>query len=99
MSGLSNRSIMMREVLENAINQFEHAPTVQAALRKKVGMVTRDENYMPFVRELKKKQLRKAFQLAYQAPWVIPEFFRRFGHSLAYHAHRIRNGGRSRGIR
>jgi len=99
MSGLSNRSIMMREVLENAINQFEHAPTVQAALRKKVGMVTRDENYMPFVRELKKKQLRKAFQLAYQTPWVIPEFFRRFGHSLAYHAHRIRNGGRTRGIR
>ena len=99
MSGLINRSIMMREVLENAINQFEHGPTVQVALRKKVTMVARDEYYMPFVRGLKKKQLRKAFQLAYQAPWVIPEFFRRLGHSLAYHAHRIRNGGRTRGIR
>ena len=54
---------------------------------------------MPFVCKLKKKQLRKAFHLAYQAPWVIPEFFWRPGHSLAYHAHRIRNGGRTRGIR
>jgi len=99
MSGLTNRSIMIREVLENAINQFEHAPTVQAALRKKVAMVNLDEQYMPFVWELKKKQLRKAFQLAYQSPWVIPEFFRRFGHSLAYHAHRIWHGGRTRGIR
>lgn len=44
-------------------------------------------------------QIRKAFQLAYQAPWVIPKFFRRFGHSLAYHVHRIRNGGSTRGIR
>ncbi len=32
MTGLTNRYIMIREVLENAINQFEHAPTVQAAL-------------------------------------------------------------------
>ena len=99
MSSLTNRSILMREVLENAVNQFEHAPSVQAALHKKIAMVARDEFYMPFVWELKKKQLRKAFQLAYQAPWVIPEFLRRLGHSLAYNAHRIRNGGRIRGIR
>ena len=99
MSSLTNRSSLMREVLENAVNQFEHNVTVQAALRKKIAMVARDEYYMPFVWELKKKQLRKAFQMAYQAPWVIPEFFRRLGHSLAYQAHRIRNGGRTRGIR
>lgn len=99
MSGLTNRSALMRKVLENAVNQFENAPAVQGALRKKIAMVARNEFYMAFVWELKKKQLRKAFQLASQTPWVIPELFRRLGHSLAYQAHRIRNGGRARGNR
>jgi len=95
----TRRITIMREVLEDVAGKFENAPAVQAALCKKIAMVARDEQYMPFVWELKKKQLRKAFQLAYQTPWVIPEFFRRFGHSLAYHAHRLWNGGRTRGIR
>jgi hypothetical protein len=99
MSGLTNRSILMREVLENAIIQFDDAPNVQAALRKKISMVTRDEHYMPFVWQLKKKQFRKAFQLAYSSPWIISEFFRRLGQSVVYHVHRIRHGGRIRGIR
>ena len=99
MSGLINRSTLMREILENAINRFEHAPTVRGALHKNVAMVNRDEEYMPFVWELKRKKLRKTFQLAYQTPWVIPEYFQRFGHSLTCHAHRIWHGGRTRGIR
>jgi succinoglycan biosynthesis protein ExoO len=99
MTSLTNRYIMMREVLENAIRQFENAPAVQAALRKKIAMVARNGYYMEFFWALKKKQFRKAFQLAYPAPWVIPEFFWRIGRRLAYQAHRIRNGGRTRGIR
>lgn len=98
-SSQTMRITMMREVLEDVVGKFENAPPVQAALRKKIAMVARDEQYMPFVWAIKNKQLRKAFQLAYQAPWVIPEFFRGFGHSLAYHVHRIWHGGCSRGIR
>jgi hypothetical protein len=99
MSGLTNRSIMMREVLENAITQFEHAPTVQIALGKKIAMVARDEQYMPFMWAIKNKQFYQAYQLVRQSPWVIYEFFRRLGQSVAYHLHRIRHGGRTRGIR
>ena len=99
MSGLTNRTTLMREVLENAIGQFENAPAVKAALRKKIARVARAEYYNPFVWALKRKQLLKAFQLAYGAPWVIPEFFRRLRHTLVYQAHRIRNRGRTRGIR
>jgi succinoglycan biosynthesis protein ExoO len=99
MSGLTNRTTLMREVLENAVIQFESAPAVQAALQKKIARVVRAEYYNPFVWALKKKQLRVAFRMAYRAPWVIPEFFRRIRHSLVYQAHRIRNRGHTRGIR
>lgn len=98
-SGLTKRNVMMREVLENAISQFENAPAVQAALQKKIARVVRAEYYNPFVWALKKMQLRNAFLLAYRTPWVIPEFFRRIRHSLVYQAHRILNRGRMRGIR
>lgn len=99
MSCFTDRCSMLRQSLENTLNQFEHAPTVQAALRKKIAIVTREEQYMPFVWELKKKQLRKALQMARHSPWFIPELFRRLGGTLTYHAHRIWNGGRTRGIR
>jgi glycosyltransferase involved in cell wall biosynthesis len=99
MAGLNSRYIMMREVIENAIKIFEHDPPVQAALYKKIALVTRDEQYMPFVWALKKKQLRNAYKLAYLKPWVVSEFFKRFAGSLRYHVHRILHGGRSRGIR
>jgi len=36
MSGSVNRSILMREVLENAIDLYGHAPAVQFALQKKL---------------------------------------------------------------
>ena len=99
MSGLTNRTALMREVLENAVSLFENAPTVQAALRKKIARVVRAEYYNPFIWALKKKQLGVAFRMAYRAPWVILEFFRRTRHSLVYQTHRIRNRGRTRGIR
>jgi glycosyltransferase involved in cell wall biosynthesis len=99
MTSLTNRYALMVEVLENAIPQFENYPAVQAALHKKIAMVKRTGYYMQFFWALKKKQLRKAFQLASRALWVIPELFWRIGHNLAYQAHRIRNGGRTRGIR
>ena len=99
MSSLTERYTLMVEVLENAIPQFENAPAVQAALQKKIAMITRTGYYMRFLWALKKKQFGKAFGLAIRAHWVIPEFFRRIGHYLGYQAHRIRYGGRMRGIR
>jgi succinoglycan biosynthesis protein ExoO len=95
----TDRNTLMREVLENAAARFEHVVDIQNALRRKIDMVARDETYMPFVWALKQKQLRKAIQLACRSPWLIPEFFRRSTQSLAYNIHRVRYGGRSRGIR
>lgn len=98
-TSLSSRSTMMREVLEETIGKFEHAPTVQAALRKKIAMVAREEQYLPFVQELKKKNFYKAFQTACHSPWIISELFSRLSLSLYYQTHRIWHGGRTRGIR
>ena len=99
MSSIANRSTMMREVLENAINKFEYAPSVQVALYKKIKSVVRTERYRPFVIELKKKNFSRALLLAYQSPWIIFEFFHRLFKSLSYHLNRILRGGRTRGIR
>ena len=99
MSALANRAHMMREVLENAIEKFEHVPAVQVALNKKIARVSRSEIYMPFVLALKKMNFGRALQLACRFPWIIPEFFRRFSNSMTYHMHRIWHGGRTRGIR
>jgi succinoglycan biosynthesis protein ExoO len=95
----TKRKTMMRKVLEDMMLKFEHAPSVQAALKKKMAKVAQDEQYMPFVWTLNNKQFHKALRLACRSPWVIPEFFRRLGHSIAYHLHRIWYGGRTRGIR
>ena len=99
MTSSTGRYISMRETLEKAINYFNHAPAVQVALRKKIAMVARDERYLPFIWALKKNEFIKALRLVYQSPWIMAEFFRRLGHSLAYQVHRIWHGGRSRGFR
>jgi succinoglycan biosynthesis protein ExoO len=99
MTGSTERSRMMREVLENSINLFNHAPAVQAALHKKIAMVGRDEKYLPFIWALKKNEFIKALRLVCQSPWIVAEFFRRIGHSMEYQVHRIWHGGRSRGFR
>lgn len=96
-TSLSSRSTMMREVLEETIGKFEHAPAVQAALRKKIDMITREEQYLPFVQELKKKNFYKAFQTACHSPWIISELFSRLWLSLYYQTHRIWHCGRTRG--
>ena len=98
MTGDADRYHMLRQSLEHALDGFEHAPAVKAALRKKISMVKRDEQYLPFVRNLKEKQYRSAFQMARHTPWFIPELFSRLGATLAYHAHRIWHGGSTRGI-
>lgn len=98
-SGYVDRLTMMREILENAVLQFEHAVDVQDALRGKIDAVRRDEAYMPFVWALGKKQMLQAFRLAWRSPWIIPEFLRRSARSLIYNLHRLWHGGRGRGIR
>jgi len=95
----TRRNTMMREVLEEFVGKFKNAPTVQIALGKKIAMVAHEEQYMPFMWAIKNKQFYEAYQLVRQSPWVIYEFFRRLGQSVAYHLHRIRHGGRTRGIR
>ena len=99
MTSLPNRMTLFREVFENAIDKFNYAPDVQLAIYKKIVDICRSELYLPFVLSLKKKQAWNAFQLIRNHPWIINEFLHRLHHSLAYHIHRIRCGGRTRGIR
>jgi succinoglycan biosynthesis protein ExoO len=100
MSALANRSSLMREVLENAVDQFGHAPSIQKALHKKIAMIYREEKlYTPFFLALKKKDIMKALKILYQAPWIIPAFFSYLPERLFYHIHRVWHGGRTRGIR
>jgi glycosyltransferase involved in cell wall biosynthesis len=98
LSGLDKRASLMREVLENAFIRFEHEPSVQNALRKKIESISRDENqYFPFVRALKKKEIVGGIKIALHSPWVISVFFSCLPEKLFYHAHRFWHGGRTRG--
>ncbi|MCB0832687.1 MAG: glycosyltransferase family 2 protein [Bacteroidetes bacterium] len=99
MTSQKNRTNLMIEVLEDAIENFTDRPSIQAALLKKIALVSRDDQYMPFIWALKEKKFAKLFQLAGKNPWLISEFFHRAAQSLPYHIHRLRYGGRTRGIR
>jgi succinoglycan biosynthesis protein ExoO len=99
MSGLSNRHVFWREILEEANQYFTHAPDVQKALKIKMAMVSRNERYIPFIWALKSKEFIKALRLIWRSPWIVREFFSRLGKSSAYQIHRFRHGGRSRGFR
>ncbi len=97
MTTSTKRYVMMQEVLENMVSYFEHAPDVQAALRKKISKVVRRGHYMSFIWALKKKEFMKALLISYQYPWIIPECFYNTSKSLLYyHVHRVCHGGRSR---
>jgi succinoglycan biosynthesis protein ExoO len=99
-SSVTNRTIMMREILEQSIKKFEHAPSIQDALQKKIAMVIRDEKFMPFVTAIKQKKYSEALQLTLNNfAIIVPEFFSRLGTSVFYHTHRIWHGGRTRGIK
>jgi succinoglycan biosynthesis protein ExoO len=97
-SGNRNRNTLLRAVLENAADQFAHDPGVQAALRNKIAMVARDEDYMPFVWALKQGHLLKSLQLAFRSPWLVSEFVRNLPKSIYYNMHRLFHHGRVRGI-
>ena len=99
MTSSAQRCSMLRQSLETTLDAFAHAPSVQAALHEKISMVRRDEQYLPFLRKLKAIQFPGALQMALHSPWLVGELLSRLGATLAYHAHRIRCGGRSRGIR
>jgi len=62
-------------------------------------MVSRNEQYMPFIWTLKNKEFIKALKLVYYSPWIILVFFCRAGNSIAYQAHRVWNNGRTRGVK
>ena len=98
MTSLPDRMTLFREVFENAINKFDHDPSVQLALLKKIAKVCRNELYIPFVLALKMKQYWTAIQLIRKYPWIVKEFIYRLPPSLCYHFHRIRYRGKTRGI-
>lgn len=99
-TSLKHRNALVLNVLENSIEQFSHAPEVQAALRWKIVIAKRDEQqYIPFIWRLKKRKFKDAFNLVVEHPWIIHEFFRRIIKSLPYHIHRIWHGGHVREIR
>jgi succinoglycan biosynthesis protein ExoO len=99
MSALSSRHAIWNDILNDAMIYFNHAPDVQRALKNKMAMVSRNEQYMPFIWAMKRREFIKALKLVYQSPWIIQEFFTRLGKSSAYQTHRIWHGGRSRGVR
>lgn len=99
MTGLTNRYVLMQEVLENAINYFKHEPKVQASLRKKISMLAKSRDYNSFFFALKRKEIINALRILHQFPWIIPTYFWGLGKRLRYHKHRICHGGRTRGIR
>lgn len=98
-TGRANRFSTMKNVLEDTRELFPINSPVRNALDKKILMVRRDEQYMPFVYSIKKKEFKKAFNIAVESPWIISELIRKSGWSAAYQAHRIWHGGRTRGIR
>ncbi|NCU33250.1 MAG: glycosyltransferase, partial [Candidatus Moranbacteria bacterium] len=99
-TSMKKRSTMMREILEQAIIDFNHAPSVQEALKKKIAKVIRDEKFMPFVESIKQKKYFDALKTTANNPtFIIFELFKRLGPSIHYNTHRMIHGGRTRGIK
>jgi glycosyltransferase involved in cell wall biosynthesis len=99
-TSISNRSCLMRKILEEAIENFEHEPLFQEALQKKIATVIRDEKYWPFVNATKQGRYFEALKMTVKNPaFIIPEFLKRLWFSFYYHTHRIIHGGRTRGIK
>jgi len=96
-SGVTNRFVLMQEVLENASGFFKHSPDVRTALRKKIYGLARAEHYASFFLALKGKDFIKALRTACRFPWIIPSYFRIKIKNMLYNRHRIRHGGRIRG--
>lgn len=94
-----NRNNLLIDVLEDAVAKFSYSPIIQSALRQKINMVTRDECYMPFLVSLKKGQLITSLKMLFQSPWLAIEFLSRLSECIVYHIHRLRHGGRVRGMR
>jgi len=99
MTAQTNRFILMREVLEGAIGDFEHAPDVQAALCKKISQVVRSGHYVAFALAKQRKDVPEALRIVCECPWVVPDHFGHLLRTLFYSMHRARYGGRKRGMR
>lgn len=88
-----------KQILQEALIDFDHAPEVLRALHWRIQKVVTEEKYMSFFSALSEHEFRKALKLSFKFPWVIPEFLSRTMPSMIYHANRIRHGGHRRGIR
>jgi succinoglycan biosynthesis protein ExoO len=95
----TKRTTMMLQVLKKALVKFNNYPDIYSALLEKINLVSREEQYMLFIQSFKNKDLKKTFSTAIKSPWIIPEFVQRSCHDIAYHIHRVRHSGQTRGLR
>ena len=96
---VTNRNIMLLDVLESLKIKFREFPDIQQAFDEKIEIVRRDEQYMRFIWSIKCGTVSRTLSEIIKSPWVILELFQRIGRTIAYHSHRILHRGRTRGIR
>ena len=93
------RIAMMKTVLKNSIENFKNNPNSLVALQEKIEVIDREELYMSFILAIKNRDFTEVLKIINRCQWVIPEFVSRLYRDIVYHTHRIRHGGRVRGIR
>ena len=71
----AENSLMMKEIIKNAIIEVGFSPSIQKALDRKLFMIERYENYKPFVRELKNFKILKHCQLPFNLLGLSANFF------------------------
>lgn len=86
---------MLREVLENAIQNFVNNPEVQIALVRKIARVQRDILYARLVTAIKDHNIPSVFNLVTRHPWMLGKFMRRAFADVSYNLHRLLRGGSS----
>jgi succinoglycan biosynthesis protein ExoO len=93
------RITIMRELFEDIASKSNHTPGVQLALKNKILIERRKEQYLPIIQSLKNRNFIIAIKQVIQLPWIIPDSIPRLFRALSYHMHRILHGGTPRGFR
>ena len=98
-TGQKDRDNQKLDILNKTLLKFGNAPHLVSAIRTKIKMVEKDKTYMKFLWKIKEKNFYEGFRIYFRNPWVIKEFHTRFKKDIIYNLHRIRHGGKKRGIR
>lgn len=94
-----SRTTSLMQVLEKSIPEFENFPVIYSALQEKIKSVSRENQYILFVKSIKNRAILRTLSMAIKSPWFIFELIQRCGYDIVYHTHRIWHGGRARGTR